>query len=430
MALQVTAAPDEPDLLFLPWDTPLEEWPADQLVALPRGISRHVVRFVRMNGVVYAVKEVGEHLAVREYRLLRDLERLAVPCVEAVAVVKGRETPEGEALDPALITRHLQFSLPYRALFSSTLRPDTAARLLDALSLLLVRLHLSGFSWNDCSLSNTLFRRDAGSFAAYLVDAETGELHPTLSHGQREHDLEVARINIYGELSDLEAGGMLHESIDALHTSDTVVRRYEQLWEELTEALLIKAGERYLVDAHIRRLNDLGFDVAELEVISEPEQTRIRVQPKVVDAGHHSRRLIRLTGLDVQENQARRLLNDLDSFRAALAIPEADESVAAHRWVSEVFEPVVRSIPKEQRGKLEPAEVFHEVLEHRWFLSEQAGHDVGLQAAAENYVREVLARKPVEQAVLGERIGTPSDSTMEFRLSFADEDPDDDDTSP
>ncbi len=430
MALQVTAAPDEPDVLFLPWDTPLEEWPADQLVALPRGISRHVVRFVRMNGVVYAVKEVGEHLAVREYRLLRDLERLAVPCVDAVAVVKGRETPEGEALDPALITRHLQFSLPYRALFSSTLRPDTAARLLDALSLLLVRLHLSGFSWNDCSLSNTLFRRDAGSFAAYLVDAETGELHPTLSHGQREHDLEVARINIYGELSDLEAGGMLHESIDALHTSDTVVRRYEQLWEELTEPLLIKSGERYLVDAHIRRLNDLGFDVAELEVISEPEHTRIRVQPKVVDAGHHSRRLIRLTGLDVQENQARRLLNDLDSFRASLAIPEADEAVAAHRWVSEVFEPVVRSVPKEQRGKLEPAEVFHEVLEHRWFLSEQAGHDVGLQAAAENYVREVLARKPVEQAVLGERIGTPSDSTMEFRLSFADEDPDDDDTSP
>ena len=430
MALQVTAAPDEPDVLFLPWDTPLEEWPADQLVALPRGISRHVVRFVRMNGVVYAVKEVGEHLAVREYRLLRDLERMAVPCVDAVAVVKGRETPEGEALDPALITRHLQFSLPYRALFSSTLRPDTAARLLDALSLLLVRLHLSGFSWNDCSLSNTLFRRDAGSFAAYLVDAETGELHPTLSHGQREHDLEIARINIYGELSDLEAGGMLHESIDALHTSDTVVRRYEQLWEELTEPLLIKSGERYLVDAHIRRLNDLGFDVAELEVISEPEHTRIRVQPKVVDAGHHSRRLIRLTGLDVQENQARRLLNDLDSFRASLAIPEADEAVAAHRWVSEVFEPVVRSVPKEQRGKLEPAEVFHEVLEHRWFLSEQAGHDVGLQAAAENYVREVLARKPVEQAVLGERIGTPSDSTMEFRLSFADEDPDDDDTSP
>ena len=426
MALQVTAAPDEPDLLFLPWDTPLEDWPEDQLVALPRGISRHVVRFVRMNGVVYAVKEVGEHLAVREYRLLRDLERTDVPCVEAVAVIKGRTTPDGEPLDPALMTRHLQYSLPYRALFSSTLRADTANRLLDALSLLLVRLHLVGFSWNDCSLSNTLFRRDAGAFAAYLVDAETGELHPQLSRGQREHDLEVARINIYGELSDLEAGGMLHESIDALHTADAVVLRYTQLWDELTQAPLIKADERYLVDAHIWRLNDLGFNVAELEVITEPEQTRARVQPKVVDAGHHSRRLMRLTGLDVQENQARRLLNDLDSYRASLAIPESDEGVAAHRWVSEVFEPVVRSVPKEQRGKLEGAEVFHEVLEHRWFLSEQAGHDVGLELAADNYVREVLARKPVEQAVLGERIGKPSDSTMEFRLSFTKEELDPD----
>jgi len=418
MALQVTAAPGEPDLLFLPWDTPLEDWPKDQLVALPRGISRHVVRFVRMHHLVYAVKEVGEHLAVREYRLLRDLERIGVPAVEAVAVVKGRTTAAGEELDPALITRHLQFSLPYRALFSSTLRPDTAGRLLDALALLLVRLHLVGFSWNDCSLSNTLFRRDAGAFAAYLVDAETGELHPQLSTGQREHDLEVAKVNIYGELSDLEAGGMLHESIDPLHACDTVVRRYSQLWDELTKPVLIKPDERYLVDAHIRRLNDLGFDVAEVEVISEPEHTRVRVQPKVVDAGHHSRRLMRLTGLDVEENQARRLLNDLDSYRASLAIPEADESVAAHRWVSEVFEPVVRSVPKDQRGKLEPAEIFHEVLEHRWFLSEQAGHDVGLASAVESYVREVLARKPVEQAVLGARIGLPSDSTMELRLSF------------
>jgi hypothetical protein len=153
----------------------------------------------------------------------------------------------------------------------------------------------------------------------------------------------------------------------------------------------------------------------------------VRVTPKVVDPGHHSRRLLRLTGLDVQENQARRLLNDLDAFRAALAIPESDEAVAAHRWVTEVFEPVVASVPKDQRGKLEPAEVFHEVLEHRWFLSEQAGHDVGIDVAAEGYVRDVLRGKPVEAAVLGTRIGEPTDSTLELRLSFA---PSEDDVSP
>jgi tRNA A-37 threonylcarbamoyl transferase component Bud32 len=427
VALHLTAAPDDPDLLFLPWDVPLEEWPADRLVALPRGISRHVVRFVRLHGVVYAVKEVPERLAVREYRLLRDLDRLGVPAVDVVAVVDGRTDPSGEPLEPALVTKHLQFSLPYRALFSSTLRPDTANRLLDALSLLLVRLHVVGFSWNDCSLSNTLFRRDAGAFAAYLVDAETGELHPTLSDGQRAYDLEVAQTNIFGELSDLEAGGMLHDSVDPLHTSDSVVHRYTRLWEELTQTLELAPGERYRVDAHIRRLNDLGFDVEEMEITGEPGRGTVRVTPKVVDPGHHSRRLLRLTGLDVQENQARRLLNDLDAFRAALAIPESDEGVAAHRWVTEVFEPVVASVPKDQRGKLEPAEVFHEVLEHRWFLSEQAGHDVGIDVAAERYVQDVLRRKPVEAAVLGTRIGDPTDSTLELRLSFA---PSDDDVSP
>ena len=78
-------------------------------------------------------------------------------------------------------------------------------RLRDALANLLVRLHLSGFFWGDCSLSNALFRRDAHKLAAYLVDVETGELHETLSDGQRTLDLELAEQNIAGELLDLEA---------------------------------------------------------------------------------------------------------------------------------------------------------------------------------------------------------------------------------
>ena len=173
----------------------------------------------------------------------------------------GREDENGQPLDSALITRHLQFSLPYRALFSSTLRPDTARRLLDALAALLVRLHTAGFYWGDCSFSNTLFRRDAGAFAAYLVDAETGELHATLSEGQRSYDLDLARTNIAGELLDLEAGGLLHESIDPVATSDEVVARYENLWQELLGAETFDTGERYRIDQRIRRLNELGFDV-------------------------------------------------------------------------------------------------------------------------------------------------------------------------
>lgn len=421
MAFQLTAAPDEPDLLFLPWETRLADWPDEATVALPQGISRHIVRFARLNGVVYAIKETEQPIAEREYELLHKLVRRGVPCVEPVGIISGRLDPSGHQLPAALITRHLEFSLPYRALFSQTLRPDTAVRLLDALAVLIVRLHLVGFSWGDCSLSNTLFRRDAGSFAAYLVDAETGEFQGRLSDGQRDYDVELAVINATGELMDLQTAGLLHESLDPVETGSTIRARYERLWRAITSPLTMRADERYKLDERMRRLNDMGFDVAEM-VTTTPthpagDDIRIVMTPKVVDAGHHARRLIRLTGLDAEENQARRLLNDLDQYRLELALPTEDEELAAHKWTTECFEPVLSLVPKGQRGKLESAEIYHEVLQHRWFMSERAGHDVGRLKAAADYVRTVLVGKPEERAVIG-ATDRDTDSTAEMRLVF------------
>jgi hypothetical protein len=427
MALRVTAAAGEHDLLFLPWDIPLEEWPESTLVALPRGISRHIVRFVRLSGSVYAVKETVEPIARHEYDQLFELGRRDVPCVDPVGIVAGRTSPDGEELPAAIITRHLEFSLPYRALFSSTLRPDTMHRLIDALAVLIVRLHLVGFLWRDCSLSNTLFRRDAGAFAAYLVDAETGEMHDRLSNGQREYDLQTAEVNVAGELLDVEASGRLHPSIDPIATSAIVRERYETLWREVTGPVSISLGDRHALDARVRRLNDLGFDIAELSVVSEDAGDCVRVTPKVVDVGHHSRRLLRLTGLDVEENQARRLLNDLDTFRVEETVTDDGEEVLAHRWVAERFEPITGLVPAHLRGKLEPAEVYHEVLEHRWFMGERLREDVTIWDAAADYVANVLIDKPDERAVLGQRLGTPSatpglrfEETAEMDLSELD----------
>ncbi len=384
-------------LITLPWDTPLEAWPTDNLVALPRGISRHVVRFVRVGRDIYAVKEVVEHLARHEYELLRDLNRLDTPSVEPVGVVTERLAPDGTGLDPALITRHLQFSLPYRSLFSRGVRPDTVNRLVDAMVVLLARLHLVGFLWGDVSLSNTLFRRDAGSFAAYLVDAETGELHDSLSTGQREHDLSIARTNLYGEFLDVQAGGLLDEALDPQTLVENIESRYRELWAELTEVEEFDGSEMHRIEGRVRRLNALGFDVAELDITTDFAGSTIRIQPKVVDAGHHSRRLLRLTGLDVEENQARRLLNDLDYFRAQTDQQNADEAIVAHQWLQQRFEPVVEAVPADLRAKLEPAELYHEVLEHRWFESERAGHEIPMIEAARSFVRTVLKNLPDEQ---------------------------------
>jgi uncharacterized protein DUF4032/lipopolysaccharide kinase (Kdo/WaaP) family protein len=396
--VRITSALVDPALLDLPWSTPLEQWPADQLVALPQGLSRHVVRFVRLDGTVYAVKETGERVAEREYDVLRNLERLEFPSVRATAIVADRVGHDGEPLDPCLITRHLQFSLPYRALFSRTLRPGTLSRLLDALAVLLVRAHLTGVFWGDCSLSNVLFRRDAGAFAAYLVDAETSALRPSLSTGQRHEDLEIARVNIFGETLDLEAAELLDPSLDPEQIADDVITRYQGLWHELTYEQVVGREDRHHIEKRIRRLNELGFDVAEVHMALAGNGEAYAIRPKVVDAGYHSRRLLRLTGIDAEENQARRLLNDLDTYRADSDL--TDEAQAAHRWMTEVFEPVVRAVPSHLRGKLEPTELFVEVANHRWRLSEEAGRDVGLAPAVQSFFADVLVHRPDEQAVL------------------------------
>ena len=382
-------------LLTLPWREALADWMDDRLVEVPqRGLSRHVVRFVSEAGEVFALKEIHERLARREYQLLRQLDKLSIPAVEVLGVVVDR----GTDLDAILVTRFLDFSTSYRALFANPRGQHLTGRLLDAQVELLVRLHLAGFMWGDCSLSNTLFRLDAGALSAYLVDAETAEIHSSLSEGQRHYDVLMAQERVGGELLDLQAGGFLSEEVDAVETVEELERLYEALWAELTsEEVLLPDEQRYRIGERVRRLNELGFDVDEIELVDVGEGSRLRLTTRVAEPGHHRRLLFARTGLDVQEKQARRLLADIASFRSYLEqtskrpVPEA---VAANRWLEEIYGSVMASIPAELRGRLDDAEIFHEILEHRWFLSEAAGKDIGTTAAASDYLARVLPEVP------------------------------------
>jgi hypothetical protein len=396
---QLVARTGHPDFLDLPWDRPLEELESERLVSVVRGIGRHVVRFVDYDGTLYALKELPTELAWREYRLLLRLRAVGIPVVEAVGVAAQR----GGELEAVLITRHLEYSLPFRALFARGIVADLRQRLLDASAELLVRLHVSGFFWGDCSLSNTLFRRDAGALAAYLVDAETGELHPALTDGQRRHDLAIACENFLGELLDVAAEFDYPLEQEPEETAEQLAARYERLWDELIHEEVFGPDERFRVDERLRRLNELGFDVEELELVGDADVYRLRLNPRVVEPGHHRRRLLELTGLRAQENQARRMLNDLATFRADLEKREGrplPSSVITARWLEEVFESAIAAVPSELFGKREAAEIFHEILDHRWYLSQDAGRDVGLLPAVESYVERVLRHAPDERALL------------------------------
>ena len=403
-------------LLTLPWRESIADWEDERIVEIrQRGISRHIVRFVEEAGEVYALKELDERLARREYRLLRELGDLGIPAVEVLGVVVDR--PD---LDAVLVTRFLDHSISYRALFANPRGGQPTEKLLDAMVELLARLHLAGFMWGDCSLSNTLFRMDAGALAAYLVDAETSELHDKLSTGKRLYDVELAFERVGGELFDLQAGGLLPSGVDPVEVAEEIPRRYDALWSELTrEDTVLPSEQRYRIAERLRRLNELGFDVDEVELIEAGEGNRLKLRTRVAEPGHHRRLLFARTGLVAQENQARRLLNDINSYRSHLerttrrSVPEA---VAANKWLSEVYDPVVSAIPDGLRDRLDEVEIFHEILEHRWFLSEAAGRDIGTTAARDDYFAKVLPKVPENLTITAATLQPPEQRSDEADL--------------
>jgi hypothetical protein len=378
MALRITGLGEEIAAVSgLPWQLKLEDWPEDPLLAEKRGISRHVVRLVRSTDApdaeIYAVKETVVEFANREYRALRELAHLGAPSVQPIAVIEGRTDENGEELPCALATRFLPYSLPYRVLLSGKdVTSHDIEIMANALALLLVQLHLLGFWWGDCSLSNALFRRDAEAYAAYLVDAETGEFQKTLSDGQREHDLEIAHFNVAAELEDLALSGVLFPGMDPVRASEAVIKRYRRLWSALKERQELDPHDRRAVERAMRSLQDLGFAIEEVSVAMDGERLR------------------ELLGLETEEFQAKRLLASFDRFRGREKLPHPPMHESARKWLEETYKPIVQMIPTELIGRIEEAQFFHETLEHRWYLSEKAGYDVGLTFSAESYIKDVL----------------------------------------
>ena len=187
-----------PDLSHLPWEYGLYDWQGrySGWEDVPKGVSRHPVIFVEVDGGLYALKELSPGIAEVEFDILEKLETFNLPAVQAVACLQT-QTNQGER--SVLVTRFLEGSIPFRVLFMSPSLASYQRHLLDAIASLLVQLHLAGVFWGDCSLSNTLFRRDAGALRAYLVDAETAEHFPDfLPPAERFQDLQIMEESIDG----------------------------------------------------------------------------------------------------------------------------------------------------------------------------------------------------------------------------------------
>jgi hypothetical protein len=373
-------------LVELPWEAPLDEWPADLAFReLPVGPSRHLVRFLDADGSLYALKELPLGVGRREYDVLLRLEAAGMHAVRPVGLA---EAPERASA--ILATEYLAHSLQYRRLLMR-LAPGPSRhrdRLLDAMAFLLVDLHRNGVYWGDCSLANTLFRRDGDRIEAYLVDAETSEVHDQLSDGQREYDVEILVENVAFGLADLAAMQEAADADEAIEAAERVAARYRAVWAELHDEPVLHAGDRQAIRARVRELNDLGYSV-DLALDPTTADGLVRLRMHVTTRRFHAREVERRTRIRALEGQARLLLNDINEYHAWLgwqASEAIDPDVAAERWLREVYRPTLARIAETVGPGRDLVQAYCDVLEQKWYLSEGAGFDVGLELATEAYI--------------------------------------------
>ena len=379
----ITIRAGHPDFLDLEWDRSIVEWSTDRIVDLPKGISRHEVRFVVYPEGTYVIKELPLRAARRDYTVLRELEGTGVKAVLPVGLVEDRSDDPNDERSAALITRYADFSFSYRELLEGPGFGPRRKQMLDAFAWLLVELHLIGCFWGDCSLSNVLYRYDADAIETIMVDAETAELHDELSDGRRLEDLQIMIENVAGGMADIAAlQGFDIDEAD-FELGEDVAARYLALWTEVNQELVIPRDERFRIRERIERLNDLGVTVDEVELIPVGEEQRMKVHIKIGVRDFHARELEELTGVRALEQQARYILGDLHYFQA-LQTPDTDRVISAMKWRVQEFRPMMQRL-RGATKTADPVQAYCDILHHRYVLSSLAGHDVGTQAAVDDW---------------------------------------------
>lgn len=384
----LSIAPGHPDFLDLPWERPLEQWDSPRLIDLPKGISRHTVRFLTYDQGIYVVKELPVAAARRDYDVLRALKRteylLAVP---PVGLVEQRDPDPTAEPSAALITRYVEFSFSYRELLQGLGFGARRNQMLDAFAGLLVELHVAGCFWGDCSLSNVLYRYDAEAVDTIMVDAETAFLREQLSDGQREEDLAIMIENVAGGMADIAA--MHGSDIDDadLWLGEDIAARYRNLWSELSRPEIIGPDERYKITERIRRINELGFDVKEMDLVPTSGGDRLVLSVRLGGRNHHTNRLKSLTGLEVSEWQARQILSDLHYYQARQPDKAISKSVTAIQWRVQQFEPILARLRRVD-GVSDPVQAYCDMLHYRYLKSTDAGYDIGTETALERWLAD------------------------------------------
>jgi hypothetical protein len=365
-------------LATLPWQSPLETWQDKnvRLLNVKSGLSRHVVRFVHANGHQFAIKETSEESSKRELENYIRLAQLGIPTLAPVGVVIRNDGAEiistrigqqrHERFTGYLVTELMEKVVPDSFLYKRAFTKENRERIWDAVIRLFVEMHSRGVYWGDASLANMLinFSKETvphlgfrTSLKAVLADAETVEIHPSLTDSLRLADVEFFLESMQWTEEDLRASGVVRDRV---------------VTEDAQREFLEQYKERYAVEQEMKSFELVtNIDVDQL-----------------------------LGNFDVK-GYGRILLKHINEHKWYLSERHKKEialEMAAEDWYREVFQPVCNVFIQYHYSEYFPektaASLYVEIMARKYLMSEQAGKDVGVIAAARDYVKRNASLKP------------------------------------
>lgn len=357
----------------LPWELPLGDWRDSSKVKhlnIRKGLSRHLVIFVEVDRFKLAIKETSARTACKEIAHFEEMQRRQIPTLLPIGTVIRTEAPMFESTPFGVqkienrightITLLAEKVLPDSLLYGRGFKTENRNKIWNAVARLFATLHLNGIYWGDASLANMLiqFRKERvpklGKITvikAYLSDAETVEIPGFLSDSLKEMDLEFFFESMDWVLEDLRQAGITRGPLDTATDKKYIRHQYDKLIAIHDEIVEFERKTHLKVKAQMGEFSEEGYSETMLKHIEEHKWY-------------------------IAENDD-----------GAVSLPQA-----ARDWYINVFLPICNSFKDQNLLEQFPGktatDLYVEIMQNKYFLSEKEGGDVGFLFALEDYCQK------------------------------------------
>lgn len=352
------------DLENLPWDIPLNEWDEKHVKFLDirKGISKHIVKFVRTKDYSFAIKQTNPISAYFESETFAKLLQRGIHTLIPAGYVFYKknlfEINADEEESIAFIVTILETkSIPHSILFQWDFSEESRKTIYKATAELLASLHTNNIYWGDASLSNILIKfikvqdekgKMSTELKAFLSDSETIQILKKITNDHIKKDLK----HFYNSM-------------------ESISKEFPKSKNEKTENSLL-ADKKYF-EVEYKNYYSLLNKINEFET---------------------------QTGLDVQKHFFRvtdqysidSILKQIEEHKWYLSEKNGSEiemKAASKDWIEKIYKPIIKEFNKLKIFDYFPntnsVKLYTDIMAHKYYLSLEKGEDVGIYSAIRSY---------------------------------------------